>query len=157
MIRPIVIAALIASMGAFMVYVGVRQATLGSTLADRGRHATGTVLDVRERTSNTGKSAGSSHTELQVEFTTADGGRRTFWDGGEAAVGDDVDVTYDPENPGTVIIGTPSSDMSLTGAGLTAAGGVLLLAALAIGPYYLRRSLKRARTAASSRSPRHAR
>ncbi|OLT38439.1 hypothetical protein BJF79_26735 [Actinomadura sp. CNU-125] len=152
-IRPVAIAVLFALMGGPMVYVGVRQATVGSTLDDRGRRAVGTVLDTREKRTSTGKTAGH-RTELHVEFTTADGARRTFWDGGEAAVGDTVDITYDPENPETVIIGTPASSMSVGGIGLAATGGILLLAALAATPFYLRRSLRAARTAAP---PRHAR
>ncbi|GGV11908.1 hypothetical protein GCM10010182_34990 [Actinomadura cremea] len=150
MTRPLFFAAVFMLAGAFMIYNGVRQAADTSTLDDRGRRTTGTVLDTREKLANGGKNI-SRQTDIQVAFTAADGTRHAFWARGEAAVGGTVDVHYDPENPETAIVGAPPDGRTPAGLGFAALGAVFLAAPPVVILVYGRRSPKGAR-AASPRS-----
>ncbi|MFD0900694.1 DUF3592 domain-containing protein [Actinomadura sediminis] len=149
--RLVVFAVVLVLMGGLLAYTGGRDLILASTLRDRGRPATGTVLDTRERTTNSKN--GGRYTELRVEFTAADGTRHAFWDRGEAAVGETVVVHYDPENPETVVIGAIPA-RSPAGFAMVAAGGTFILSPVLMILYYRRHPVKGAHAAGSRRRPR---
>ncbi|MGI5326694.1 hypothetical protein [Actinomadura nitritigenes] len=90
-------ALLLTAVGGGMAVGGIGR--LGETSAPAGRGTTigGTVLAAKEETS--GPQGGSRIRRIEVRFTAPDGTVRSFWESGDADVGDTIAVHYDPEHP----------------------------------------------------------
>lgn len=91
------------------VLVGMEVVRESSTLADRGRSTTGTVLDSRTVTTTDSDGGTTTTHEVLVEFGAAaevrpgfgaaDDVRHRFWTAGRHPVGSTVPVVYDPADP----------------------------------------------------------
>ncbi|MER6811686.1 DUF3592 domain-containing protein [Spirillospora sp. NPDC000708] len=90
-------ALLLTAVGAGMAASGIGR--LGDTSGASGRGTTigGTVLAAKQETS--GPQGGSRIRRIEVRFTAPDGTVRSFWETGDADVGDTIAVHYDPEHP----------------------------------------------------------